>query len=191
MRYVAIFLSVLILIPACQQRDAQSDRSLSKAGSQKKGDGRSVAANVPGTRSGKSDEASSAETENKNTVDRGIRPPEAAPEVETLEAPVFPPPQAGAMVDIPDGTFLRGSAVDDVLREQFAENDHIPTKMTALQMDVLPWPNDPAMPPLTGVSQMEAQQHCESAGKRLCTEAEWEWACRSSDNRRYISGNLF
>lgn len=135
--------------------------------------------------------SNAASTENQNTVDRGIRPPRAEPVVETLEAPVFPPPQAGAMVDIPGGMFLRGSAVDDELREQFAENDHISTKMNAFQMDVLPWPNDPAMPFTTGVSRLEAEQQCASVGKRLCTELEYEYACKSTDNRRYISGMLY
>lgn len=132
-----------------------------------------------------------AETENRNTVDLGIRPPAAKPVVEDLEAPVFPQPQAGEMIDIPGGTFLRGSAVDDELREQFAENDHIKTTMKPFQMDVLPWPNDPAMAFTTGVNRFEAEQQCHGVGKRLCTELEYEWACKSEDNRRYISGNLY
>lgn len=131
------------------------------------------------------------QTENANTVDRGNRPPRIKPVEEALVAPVFSPPTAGAMVDISGGTFLRGSASDDELREQFAENDHLPTKMTPFQMDVLPWPNDPAMPFTTNVTRHEAMQHCESAGKRLCTELELEWACKSEDNRRYISGNSY
>ncbi len=127
----------------------------------------------------------------ENTVDIGERPPEAPPEVETLERPNFPLPEAGQMIDIPAGTFLRGSAPDDVLRDQFAENDHIPTKMTAFRMDALLWPNDPAMEPVTGVDEVEAERLCQSAGKRLCTETELEYACKGDDNRRYISGNLY
>jgi hypothetical protein len=46
------------------------------------------------------------------------------------------------------------------------------------QIDKLPYPNDPARPPLTGVPRREAERLCAERGQRLCTELEWERACK-------------
>ena len=67
----------------------------------------------------------------------------------------------------------------------------VATKMTAFEMDALPYPNDPDRPFLTGVTRAEAERTCAEAGKRLCTEMEWEWACKSEDARRYPTGNSY
>lgn len=125
-----------------------------------------------------------------NQIDT-VRPPATRKPEPIVPLPVFPPPAAGAMIDIPAGQFLRGSAPQDPLRDQFAENDALATDVTPFQIDVLPWPNDPAIDYLVGVPRAEAEALCASVGKRLCTEIEWEFACRSTDSRRYPSGNTY
>ncbi len=108
-----------------------------------------------------------------------------------LPKPSFPPPVADRMVAISGGTLLAGSPVQDTLRVQYAEMDLVPTDIKGFEIDALPYPNDPAKPFLTNVTKSEAEHSCAEMGKRLCTELEWEWACKSADNRRYPSGNRY
>jgi formylglycine-generating enzyme required for sulfatase activity len=125
-----------------------------------------------------------------NVVDTA-RPPRVVQVEPAVERPDFPPPAAGQTIAVPAGTLLRGSAPQDALRDQYAENDSVPTAVTAFEIDALPYPNDPARPFLTGVTRPEAEALCAEQGKRLCTEIEWEWACRGADNRRYPTGNAY
>ncbi len=125
-------------------------------------------------------------------VKEGTARPRGTINVEpVLERPAFPPPVAGQAISIPGGTLLAGSAPADVLRVQYAENDLLPHQITPFEIDALPFPNDPQRPFLTGISRAEADEACRAEGKRLCTELEWEWACKSADSRRYPVGNRY
>jgi len=120
-----------------------------------------------------------------------VRPPVTRKVWPAVPRPDFPPPGAGQMVPVPGGVLLRGSAVDDNLRDQFAENDLVETVITPFEMDVLPHPNEPWRAFTTGVTRAEAEALCAAQGKRLCTEVEWAWACKGADNRRYPAANVY
>jgi hypothetical protein len=65
----------------------------------------------------------------------------------------------------------------------------VPIPLAAFHIDRLPYPNDPASPPLTGVRRDEAAELCAAEGKRLCTELEWERACKGDSDRRFATGS--
>ncbi len=56
------------------------------------------------------------------------------------------------------------------------------------RIDRLPYPNDPTLPPLLGKSREEARRLCSERGARLCTELEWERACKGPKQDDYPSG---
>ena len=58
-------------------------------------------------------------------------------------------------------------------------------------IDVFPYPNEEGAIPLTNVSQDAALGLCAERGKRLCSELEWERACKGPDNLRYEYGDAY
>ncbi len=58
-------------------------------------------------------------------------------------------------------------------------------------IDRYEWPNRKGALPATRVDWAEAKRSCESARKRLCTEAEWERACAGEGKRGWPYGARF
>jgi formylglycine-generating enzyme required for sulfatase activity len=83
-----------------------------------------------------------------------------------------------------------GSAPDDPLRKP-GEKPNTPTYVAAFCVDLYEYPNQPGAAPKTNVGWQDAKQACESVGKRLCTEPEWERACKGPANQRFPYGNEF
>jgi hypothetical protein len=55
-------------------------------------------------------------------------------------------------------------------------------------ISIFPYPNEEAAIPLASVTQEQAKGLCEKRGQRLCTELEWERACKGPDNHIYEYG---
>jgi hypothetical protein len=89
---------------------------------------------------------------------------------EPLAPPDLGPPAAGQTVPV-------------------AAGDLVPTKVRLFEIDRLPYPNDPAQEPLTNVTRREAEERCTREGKRLCTDVEWEYACKGPQSQTYPYGD--
>lgn len=91
-------------------------------------------------------------------------------------------------VEIPSGSLIAGSVPGDKGRDPVLEPAELEVKLGSFTIDRYLYPNDPQKPPLTGVSRSKAQELCEQAGGRLCTELEWERACKGPDANAYATG---
>jgi len=91
--------------------------------------------------------------------------------------------------EVPTGGFRAGSVPGDPGRRPDLEPKLVPIELGAYKIDRLPYPNDPNQAPRSGVTREEAQRLCAERGARLCTELEWERACKGPDNDRYPTGD--
>ncbi len=95
------------------------------------------------------------------------------------------------MVWIPPGALVAGSAPDSFPRRADRELAGEQVILKAFYIDIFPYPNEEGAIPLTNATQPEAKKLCERLGKRLCTELEWERACKGPDNRIYAFGDSY
>lgn len=102
--------------------------------------------------------------------------------------PPSAPPAAGTTIEIAAGDFASGSTPGDDGRDPSVEPALVPATLGAYAIDALPYPNDPAVPAKTGASIEEATRLCGERGARLCTELEWERACKGPDGDVFASG---
>jgi len=91
---------------------------------------------------------------------------------------------------IPAGSFKMGTPADDPLRT-FDEKSLATTDVKAYCVDVYEYPNKKGVSPVVPVTWNDAKRLCEGRGKRLCTEQEWEKACKGPGNARFPYGNAF
>jgi len=97
-------------------------------------------------------------------------------------------PLSGERVEIPGGAFFAGSVPGEEGRVPELEPRRHRVELGPYQIDRLPYPNDPAQKPKTGVAREEAKRLCAERGGRLCTELEWERACKGPDSELFSSG---
>ncbi len=95
---------------------------------------------------------------------------------------------AAARVEIPAGKLTAGSTPGDRGRDPTLEPVLLPVELGAFSIDRGPYPNDPARPALSGVTRSRASELCQQGGGRLCTELEWERACKGPDDTAFAGG---
>ncbi len=86
-----------------------------------------------------------------------------------------------AIVQIPAGKFESGSTPGDKGRDPLVEPGLTSLELGAFEIDRSPYPNELDKPPLTGVTRGKAEELCKARGRRLCTELEWERACKGPE----------
>ena len=132
--------------------------------------------------------------------DDGGAPVALAPQGKVLEAAENEAPAASGAraaaraaaaqerVDVPRGSFVAGSTPGDKGRDPVLEPAMLEVELGGFSIDRYLYPNDPARPPMTGVTRARASDLCQQAGGRLCTELEWERACKGPDGTAYAAG---
>jgi hypothetical protein len=98
-------------------------------------------------------------------------------------------PLADERIEIPAGVFRAGSVPGESGRVPELEPRLQNVELGGYQIDRLPYPNDPKQPALTGVTREEAKRRCAERQARLCTELEWERACKGPGNETYPTGS--
>jgi formylglycine-generating enzyme len=101
-----------------------------------------------------------------------------------------PEPRRG-MSYIPPGALVAGSAPNSLPRRPDRELPGEQLMMKGFYVDRFAYPNEEGAIPLTNVSQSEALALCQKVNKRLCTELEWERACKGPANSNYAWGDKY
>jgi formylglycine-generating enzyme required for sulfatase activity len=114
--------------------------------------------------------------------------------VAQVEAQVVAPvvvttqPSRRGMVWIPPGVLVMGTPKGVTPRIADEELPGEEKSMTGYFVDKLPYPNEPGAIATTNVTREEAERLCAKAEKRLCSEAEWERACKGPQQEAYVGG---
>lgn len=121
--------------------------------------------------------------------------PEPAKAVETakVETAAIQPRAEGCpagMKLIPAGAFKMGTSRDDPMMG-FDEKPLAAVTTRAYCIDFFEFPNRVGAEPKVGVSYQAAEAACKARNRRLCTEEEWERACKGPGNSRFPYGVSF
>lgn len=112
---------------------------------------------------------------------------EAATE-STTSTPPSPPPSANvSRIAIPGGAFASGTEPARFERDPELEPRLARTALGPFEIDAHPYPGG-AEPPLLGLGREQALARCAERGGRLCSELEWERACKGPDQHPFPSG---
>ncbi len=92
---------------------------------------------------------------------------------------------AGQRHSIAAGEVLGGTHPEAFSRDPALEPLPFRAKLGPFEIDAFPYPNDPLRSPELVNDAAAAEQYCAKAGGRLCTELEWERACRGPNQQPY------
>ncbi len=90
---------------------------------------------------------------------------------------------------IPTGVFQAGTKPGTLDRVPELEPATFEARLGEFRIDTRPYPNKLGSPPRLGVTREEAGRLCDEAGGRLCTELEWERACKGPKSEPFSSGS--
>ena len=88
------------------------------------------------------------------------------------------------------GSFRFGTPASDDLGN-FGDRPERKTTTHAYCIDAYEYPNQSGARPLTSVTSTAAEAACKRDSKRLCSEEEWEKACKGPANHRFPYGDSF
>jgi hypothetical protein len=114
-----------------------------------------------------------------------------APETSAISQRPASEPAPRQTAPIPGGTLRAGSTPGDPGRVPELEAKNQEVELGPFSIDRLPYPNDPAQPALLGKTRDEARRLCAERSARLCTEVEWERACKGPRQEEYPSGVIW
>jgi len=95
------------------------------------------------------------------------------------------------MIWIPPAVFRAGTPVSKVPRVAEEELPGTEMALGGYYIDALPYPDEAAAIATTNVTRDDAAKMCEAKGKRLCTELEWEHACKGREGTTYEDGEVY
>lgn len=112
--------------------------------------------------------------------------PEGVPGTVPAKAPGCP---AGMRL-IPAGAFMLGTKANDPMRG-FDEKPFGKVEVKEYCIDSYEYPNRQGQAPTSALTFVAAENACKSRNKRLCTEEEWEKACKGPGSARFPYGDAF
>lgn len=108
-----------------------------------------------------------------------------------LGPPVDQPAPRVGMAYIPPGALVVGTTPDERPRRADRELSGEQVMLDGFYIDQFAYPNEEGAIPVTNVTAQEAKALCQEKGLRLCTELEWERACKGPDNRTFEYGDTY
>ena len=124
----------------------------------------------------------------KSILEKAKKGKQATPTPEAT--PVVVKKCPAGMRYIAGGSVRMGSSPTDPMRKP-GEKPNSPVYVAPYCIDLYEYPNQPGHAPRVNVSWNTARQLCAQQNKRLCSEREWERACKGPGNRRFPYGNNF
>ncbi len=105
--------------------------------------------------------------------------------------PMMPAGSCRAGMRLVSGGAFKMGAPRDEPDKGYDELTQKSVQVPSFCIDEYEYPNRNGAQPVVSLSWLEAKQACEKEQKRLCTEEEWEKACKGAGNARYPYGNEF